>query len=135
MLDKLHTAMEKGDYAIGIFIDFRNAVHTVDQSIILYKLYHYAVSCGVPQGSILGPLFFLIDINDIGYVSNKLFTVLFADDTNLFDTNNDLKALIDDVNAEFEKVINWLNANKLSLNIDKTHLILFRNKVKMYEQL
>ena len=62
-------------------------------------------------------------------VSNKLFIVLFADDTNLFDTNNDLKALIDDVNAELEKIINWLHANKLSLNIDKTHFILFRNKV------
>ena len=66
----------------------------------------------------------------MAYVSNKLFTVLFADDTNLFDTNNDLKALIDDVNAELEKVINWLNANKLSLKIDKTHFILFRNKGK-----
>ena len=66
----------------------------------------------------------------MAYVSNKLFTVLLADDTNLFDTNNDLKALINDVNAELEKVINWLNANKLSLNIDKTHFILFRNKGK-----
>ena len=45
-------------------------------------------------------------MNDMAYVSNKLFTVLFADDTNLFDTNNDLKALIDDVNAELEKFIN-----------------------------
>ena len=67
---------------------------------------------------------------------NKLFTVLCADDTNLFDTNNDLKALIDDVNAELEKVINWLNANKLSLNIDRTHFILFRSKgKKMCKQL
>ena len=66
----------------------------------------------------------------MAYVSNKLFTVLFADDTNLFDTNNDLKALIDDVNAELKKVINWLNANKISLNIDKTHFILFRDKGK-----
>ena len=66
----------------------------------------------------------------MAYVSNELFTVLIADDTNSFDTNNDLKALIDDVNAELVKVINWLNANKLSLNIDKTHFILFRNKGK-----
>ena len=66
----------------------------------------------------------------MAYVSNKLFTVLFADDTNLFDTNNDIKAWIDDVNAELEKVINWLNAIKRSLNIDKTHFILFRNKGK-----
>ena len=66
----------------------------------------------------------------MAYVSNELFTVLIADDTNSFDTNNDRKALIDDVNAELVKVINWLNANKLSLNIDKTHFILFRNKGK-----
>ena len=73
----------------------------------------------------------------MAYVSNILFAVVFfADDANLFDTNNDLKALIDDVNAELEKAINWLNANKLSLNIDKTHFILFRNKVKkIHEQL
>ena len=43
MLDKWHTAMEKGDYAIGIFIDFRKAFDTVDHSILLFKLYH----CGV----------------------------------------------------------------------------------------
>ena len=43
MLDKLHTAMEKGDYAIGIFIDFRKAFDTVDHSVLLYKLYHYGV--------------------------------------------------------------------------------------------
>ena len=43
MLDKWHTAMEKGDYAIGIFIDFRKAFDTVDHSILLFKLYHYGV--------------------------------------------------------------------------------------------
>ena len=66
----------------------------------------------------------------ISYVSNQLFAVLFADDTNIFDTNSDLKALINNVNTELHKVMNWLNANKLSLNIDKTHLIIFKNKSK-----
>ena len=64
----------------------------------------------------------------MAYVSNQLFTVLFVDDTNIFDTNNDLKALINDVNSELHKIMNWLNASKLSLNIDKTHFILFKNK-------
>ena len=66
----------------------------------------------------------------MAYVSNQLFTVLFADDTNIFDTNSDLKALINIVNTELHKVMNWLNANKLSLNIDKTHFITFKNKSK-----
>ena len=47
----------------------------------------------------------------MAYVSNKLFTVLFADDTNIFDTNNDLKALMNNVNSELHKIMNWLNAN------------------------
>ena len=66
----------------------------------------------------------------MAYVSNQLFTVLFADDTNIFDTSNDLKALINNVNSELHKIMNWLNANKLSLNIVKTHFILFKNKGK-----
>ena len=66
----------------------------------------------------------------MAYVSNQLLTVLFADDTNIFDTNNDLKALINNVNSELHKIMNWLNVNKLYLNIDKTHFILFNNKVK-----
>ena len=67
----------------------------------------------------------------MAYVSNQLFTVLFADDTNIFDTNNDLKALINNVYSELHKIMNWLNANKLSLNIDKTHFLLFKNKGKI----
>ena len=62
----------------------------------------------------------------MAFVSNQLFTVFFADDTNIFDTNSDLKALINKVNTELHKVMNWSNANKLSLNIDKTHFIKFK---------
>ena len=69
----------------------------------------------------------------MAYASNKLFTVLSVDGVNLSDTNNDPKALIDTVNAELEKVINWLNANKHSYDIDKTHFTLFRNKGKKFK--
>ena len=84
------------------------------------------ITCGVPQGSILGPLLFLIYINDLGTVSNKIFTLLFADDSNLFLSGKNPDQLIQEMNLELIKVIKWLEVNKLSLNIGKTHFIIFR---------
>ena len=70
----------------------------------------------------------------MAFVSKQLFSVLFADDTNMFGTDNDLEALIVNVNTELEKIVKWLNANKLSLNIEKTHYMLFRNKGKVVKE-
>ena len=81
--------------------------------------------CGVPQGSILGPLLFLIYINDIYNSSEKLKFYLFADDTNLIYADKNLKSLEIVVNTELSKIHNWLIANKLSLNIDKSNYIIF----------
>ena len=84
------------------------------------------ITCGVPQGSILGPLLFLLYINDIASVSSILLSTLFADDTTLFYSSKNLQELSDVVNNELSKMIEWLNANRLSLNIDKTHFMIFR---------
>ena len=88
------------------------------------------VLTGVPQGSVLGPLLFLIYINDIYNSSKKLSFYLFADDTNLLYADKDLKSLESVINIELQKVCNWLNANKLTLNTKKSNFVIFRPSQK-----
>jgi Reverse transcriptase (RNA-dependent DNA polymerase) len=86
---------------------------------------HRTITCGVPQGSVLGPLLFILYINDIVNCSHILQFILFADDTNLFYSNCDIVQLQRIVNQELEKLAVWFRANRLSLNIRKTNFIMF----------
>ena len=81
------------------------------------------ISCGVPQGSVLGPLLFLIYINDLINSTTKLSTILFADDTNMFCSGKDMHELETTVNSELAQVQEWLTLDQLTLNIKKTNFI------------
>ena len=88
------------------------------------------LQCGVPQGSILGPLLFLIYINDITHVSPNLSYILFADDTTLLYADKNLDHIFSVFNTELAKLLAWLRCNKLSLNINKTNYIIFHSQNK-----
>ena len=99
---------------IKIYLSNRLQYIQVDENS---KTEYCVVKCGVPQSSILGPLLFLLYINDLENSYSVLDPLMFADDTNLFYTNSNTKKLFSTMNEELASINQWFTSNKLSLSI------------------
>jgi hypothetical protein len=154
LMNKVATALNDKKHSLILFCDLKKAFDTCNHQILFNKLTKLGIRgtelawfksyltdrkqfvdidgnvsellsilTGVPQGSILGPLLFLIYINDLPDC-NKLFSLLFADDTALIHSSNNLDDLFDFTNSELKKLCTYFRANKLSLHPEKTKYLL-----------
>ena len=150
-------AINKNHYILNVFVDLRKAFDSVNHSKLLDKLFKYGIQgipqkwfqnyllrfqyvdtgtstsdilqmlFGIPQGTILGPILFLIFINDLPQAT-LLLTLLFADDTTFQVSGPDLGELITLLNLELAKAQSWFESNSLTLNAKKTKLMIYSPK-------
>ena len=115
----------------GVYLDWFNSYLRNRKQFIFYNDKNSSmldITCGVPQGSILGPLLFLLYINDLQKASSIVKPIMFADDTNIFFSDKHITSLFSTMNNELKNIQKWFNSNKLSLNASKTKYIFFHSQ-------
>ena len=159
--ENIRQALDEGYIGCGILAGLQKAFDTVDHEFFLSKRYgirgvsndwfrsyhsdyeqHVSIngydsglsklSCGVPQGSVLGPLLFLLYINDLNQAITFCKVHHFEDDTNLLHLGKSIKKLNKFLSIDLKNLVNWLNANKISLNVKKTGMVIFKSKRKKF---
>ena len=158
IVESIQSHLDKNKFCAGVFVDLKKAFDTVDHHILLQKLEHCIrgvanewfsfylknraqfvsignvsltikeLLTGIPQGSVLGPLLFLLYMNDLHNSVRYVKTYHFADDTSVILSSTSLEILSKRINKDLFNLSNWLKANKLSLNVKKTELVIFRSK-------
>ena len=114
----------------GIALNWFQSYLENRKHFIQYKTHSSVISditCGVPQGSVLGPLLFIIYVNDLPSCLDKAKCVLFADDTTIYTSSSDVSVLYETLNSNLKVVSDWFRANKLSLNVNKTTYMIFKH--------
>jgi len=155
IVERIRQQLDKGEFACGVFVDLvdheillaklnhygiRGLANQWFKSYLSNRYQYVAISNsksklklvihGVPQGSVLGPLLFLLYINDLHFCIQTSETYHFADDTHLLNFSKTVRSLCGRINADLRALVNWLNANRISLNASKTEFVIFRSPWK-----
>ena len=156
--DDWYANTDKGRFTASVFMDLKKAFDTVDHDILLQKIEKYGViglehiwfssylknrrqlcrvngvasnmgetNCGVPQGSCLGPLLFLIYINDLPFFLKNSEVTMYADDTSISYSKN-IDELNETLSSGLDSLKQWLEGNKLSLNVIKTQAMVIGSR-------